>query len=62
MTKPIPEQYRQEAGGLVYEIGNLADKLMVIVSELGDKIEFECGECKIVISKKESDVKNLSSE
>lgn len=49
--KPIPEQYQKQAEGLIHEIGNLADKLWVFVSELGDSIEMECGDCKIVISK-----------
>ena len=49
--KLIPNQYRVRADTLIYEIGNLADKLLPIVTELGDSIEMECGDCKIVISK-----------
>ena len=62
MTNPIPEQYRQQAEGLIHEIGQLADKLWMFASELGDTVEIECGECKVVISRKEKDDKNLSSD
>jgi len=51
-TDPIPNQYREKAEPLIYEIGQLADELWNFVSELGDKIEFECGNCIVVISKR----------
>jgi len=53
MTNPIPEQYNKQSEALIHEIGNLADKLYPFVTELGESIEIECGECAVVISSKQ---------
>jgi len=49
--KPIPKQYRKQAENLIHEIGQLGDKLWMFISELGDNMEIECGDCVIVIKK-----------
>lgn len=48
----IPEQYREKAEALIHKIGNLSDELWKFVSELGDNLEIECGDCIVIISKK----------
>ncbi len=53
--KPIPEQYKKQAESLIHEIGQLADKLYPIISELGDNIEIECGNCIVTIAHHNSD-------
>ena len=50
--KSIPEPYRAIAEPLIHEIGLLADKLLPIVTELGDSLEVECGDCVLEIRKK----------
>jgi len=51
-VKPIPEQYKKQSEVLIHEIGQLADKLYPIISELGDNLEIECGECIVLIKKR----------
>ena len=50
---PIPEQYKKEAEGLIYEIGKRADKLWAFVTELGDSLEIKTDKCSVVISNKD---------
>jgi len=52
MIKPIPKQYRKPAESLIHEIGQLTDELWKFVSELGDSIEIECGNCIVIIKQK----------
>jgi len=51
--KPIPKQYKEQAEALIYEIGQLANKLYPFITELGDKIEIKCLDCLVIIKKKE---------
>lgn len=48
--EPIPKQYREKAESLIYGIGQLADNLWPIISELGDNLEIECGDCVVKIT------------
>lgn len=50
--KPIPNQYKDQAEALIHEIGNLAGKLWVFVSELGDSVEIEGKHYLVIISSK----------
>jgi len=51
----IPSQYKKEAELLIYEIGQIANKLFPFITELGDNIEIECDKCMIIIKKSKSD-------
>jgi len=49
--KPIPKQYKSKVEPLIHEIGQLADKLLPFIAELGDNVEIECGDCICIIKK-----------
>jgi len=48
----IPEQYRDKAEGLILKIGNLADQLFPIISEIGSSIEIICDGVSVNICRK----------
>lgn len=47
--KQVPNQYKKPVEDLIYEIAQLANKLWVYSSELGDSLEIECKNCKVII-------------
>lgn len=47
---PIPPQYKNSEE-TIHKIGELADKLYPIITELGDSLEIESNNCLIILTK-----------
>lgn len=56
MDKPIPEQYKKKSEEIIHDIGKLADKLYPFITEMGDNVEIECGECVCIIKKRGKEI------